>query len=63
MTVSPQAAPDKVEQVTIGFEAGVPVSVNGKQLSPFEIVDQLEQDRRPQRDRAHRHGREPLRRA
>ena len=31
MTVSPQQAPDKVENVTIGFEAGVPVSVNGKQ--------------------------------
>src|SRR5205823_3096381 len=25
MTVSPQKAPDKVEEVTIGFEAGVPV--------------------------------------
>ncbi len=41
MTVSPQQAPDKVEQVTIGFERGLPVSVNGKRLSPFEIVDQL----------------------
>ena len=41
MTVSPQKAPDKVEQVTIGFERGLPVSVNGKRLSPFDIVDQL----------------------
>ena len=32
MTVSPQQAPDKIENVTIGFEAGVPVSVNGKRL-------------------------------
>ncbi len=41
MTVSPQEAPDKVEQVTIGFKCGVPVSVNGQQLKPFEIVEQL----------------------
>ena len=41
MTVSPQDAPDKVEQVTIGFEHGVPVSVNGKSLGPAEIVEQL----------------------
>ncbi len=41
MTVSPQAAPDKVEQVTIGFESGMPVSVNGKSLSSIEIVEQL----------------------
>ncbi len=41
MTVSPQAAPDKVEQVTIGFERGVPVTVNGKQLGPFALVNQL----------------------
>src|SRR5919107_158029 len=30
MTVSPQEAPDKVEQVKIGFEHGLPLSVNGK---------------------------------
>ncbi len=41
MTVSPQKAPDKSEQVTIGFESGVPVSVNGKRLSAFQIVAQL----------------------
>ena len=41
MTVSPQEAPDKVENVTIGFESGVPVSVNGKSCSPLEIVLQL----------------------
>jgi len=41
MTVSPRQAPDAVESVTIGFEAGVPLSVNGQQLSPFEIVHQL----------------------
>jgi argininosuccinate synthase len=41
MTVSPQKAPDAVEKVTIGFEAGVPVSVNGKQAGAFEIVRTL----------------------
>ena len=41
MTVSPQEAPDKVEQITIGFERGVPVSVNGKSLGPAAIVEQL----------------------
>ncbi|TWT48251.1 argininosuccinate synthase [Botrimarina hoheduenensis] len=41
MTVSPQAAPDKTEQVTIGFEAGLPVSVNGKKLSSLAIVQKL----------------------
>ncbi|WP_442485227.1 argininosuccinate synthase [Aeoliella sp. SH292] len=38
MTVSPQDAPDKTEEVTIGFEAGIPVSVNGKKLSALEVV-------------------------
>jgi argininosuccinate synthase len=41
MTVSPQAAPDKVEAVTIGFEHGVPVSLNGKKLSALQMVEQL----------------------
>lgn len=41
MTVTPQKAPDKVEQVKIGFDKGVPVSVNGKALSPLQIVKTL----------------------
>lgn len=41
MTVSPQDAPDEVESITIGFEAGIPVSLNGKQLGAFEMVNQL----------------------
>jgi len=43
MTVSPQEAPDKVEAVTIGFDSGVPVAVDGKRLSAFEIVRTLNQ--------------------
>ncbi len=41
MTVSPQKAPDKIEKVKIGFEAGVPVSVGGERLSAFEVVSRL----------------------
>ncbi|MGC3969269.1 MAG: argininosuccinate synthase [Pirellulales bacterium] len=41
MTVSPQQAPDKVENVTLTFEQGVPVSVNGKKLSALAIVEEL----------------------
>src|SRR5687768_1516345 len=43
MTVSPQEAPDKVEQVTISFEAGLPLRINGKQLTPLAIVETLNQ--------------------
>jgi len=41
MGVSPQDAPDKVEPVTIGFESGVPVAVDGRRLGAFEVVSQL----------------------
>ncbi|HIQ22647.1 MAG TPA: argininosuccinate synthase [Planctomycetes bacterium] len=41
MTVSPQEAPDEVEEVTVGFQAGEPVSVNGRNLSAFGIVQAL----------------------
>jgi argininosuccinate synthase len=41
MTVSPQAAPDKVEKVTIGFEAGVPTRLNGKRRTAHEMVNEL----------------------
>lgn len=41
MTVSPQEAPDKEESVTINFESGVPVAVNGKALSPAALVEEL----------------------
>jgi argininosuccinate synthase len=41
MTVTPQKAPDKVEQVKITFDKGVPTSVNGKALSPLQVVKTL----------------------
>jgi argininosuccinate synthase len=39
--VAPSAAPDKPTRVEIGFEAGIPVSVNGKNLGPVELVEKL----------------------
>ena len=41
LTLSPQGAPDKEEEVTIGFEQGTPVSVNGVQLDPVSLVELL----------------------
>ena len=41
MTVSPQQAPDQVEAVTIAFESGAPVSVNGRRLNAYEVVAEL----------------------
>ncbi len=41
MTRSPQEAPDATETVTIGFEAGVPVSVAGQRLEPVQLVELL----------------------
>ncbi len=43
MSVSPQEAPDRTENVRIGFEAGVPVSVNGRRLDAFPLVTELNQ--------------------
>ncbi|HYA97239.1 MAG TPA: argininosuccinate synthase [Methylomirabilota bacterium] len=39
--VSPEKAPEKAEEVEIGFEAGSPVSVNGKALRPVELLNAL----------------------
>jgi argininosuccinate synthase len=41
LTRSPQEAPDREEQVTIGFEKGIPVSVNGMTLDPVSLVELL----------------------
>ena len=40
-TASADKAPNKPEIVTIGFEQGVPVSVNGKFLKPLELVEEM----------------------
>src|SRR3989337_2432756 len=41
LTVSPEAAPDKPAFVEISFEKGIPVAIDGKQLSPFRLLSQL----------------------
>ena len=41
MTVSPEQAPDKPEYVEIEFEAGEAVAVNGKKMSPAQLVHEL----------------------
>jgi argininosuccinate synthase len=38
MTVDPGNAPDEPEFITIGYEAGDPVSVNGVTLSPVDLL-------------------------
>ena len=39
--VSPQKAPDEAEYVTIGFEKGVPTSLDGKKMDAVELVEKL----------------------
>jgi argininosuccinate synthase len=38
---SPQQAPDRIEEVEIGFDKGVPVSVNGQTLEPVQLLELL----------------------
>lgn len=39
-TKSPQDAPDTPTEITFGFENGFPVTLNGKRLSPLEIISE-----------------------
>src|SRR6266481_5963402 len=41
LTRSPQESPDRDEQVTLGFEKGIPVSVNRMKLDPVSLVELL----------------------
>lgn len=41
LTRSPQDAPDREEQVEIGFERGIPVSVNGLNMDPVSLLEVL----------------------
>ncbi|MCH4024132.1 MAG: argininosuccinate synthase [Acetobacter sp.] len=40
-TISPEAAPDKVTEITIDFVAGDPVAINGVAMSPATLLAQL----------------------
>ena len=41
LTKSPQQAPDRAQRVRIGFESGVPVSVDGQRLDAVSLVEFL----------------------
>jgi argininosuccinate synthase len=41
LTTAPERAPDLPEYVTIEFEGGYPVAVNGEPLGPVEMVERL----------------------
>jgi argininosuccinate synthase len=41
LSVDPTDAPETPEKVTIGFEGGVPVEVNGLKLSPAVLIQKL----------------------
>ena len=40
-TTSPEKAPNKSSFVTINFERGDPVGINGKKLLPYKLLDKL----------------------
>ncbi len=40
-TTSPEKAPNTPEIVTLKFEAGVPVAVNGKSMKPLELIEEM----------------------
>ncbi|KAH7549738.1 hypothetical protein JRO89_XS13G0074600 [Xanthoceras sorbifolium] len=41
MSADPEDAPDKPEYIEIGIVSGIPVSVNGKELSPASLLAEL----------------------
>jgi argininosuccinate synthase len=40
-TVSPEKAPAKPEKITLTFARGVPVAINGKKLSGYDLINKL----------------------
>jgi len=43
LSVTPEKAPDKPTYIEIGFEQGVPVSINGEKLNPVDLIMKLNQ--------------------
>ncbi|MCC6148445.1 MAG: argininosuccinate synthase [Anaerolineaceae bacterium] len=41
MSVSPEEAPDKAEEIVLGFEQGCPVTLNGESFSPATLIAKL----------------------
>ena len=61
-TIDPEAAPDKATVITVDFERGDPVAIDGKKLSPAALLAQPQRARPGKRHRPARPRREPLRR-
>jgi argininosuccinate synthase len=40
-TVSPQKAPDRSEEVTVSFEAGTPVALDGERMKGIDLVQEM----------------------
>jgi len=40
-TVPPEKAPDEPEYITIGFQEGVPTSLNGEEMTPLKLVEKV----------------------
>ena len=40
-TISPEKAPNKASYITVGFKSGDPITVNGKKLSPGNLLQKL----------------------
>jgi len=41
LSVEPDQAPDRAEELTVGFAFGLPVSIDGKTFSPVVLVEEL----------------------
>jgi argininosuccinate synthase len=41
LSVSPEKAPDEGESLSLSFEKGIPTALNGKKMSPAEIIKEL----------------------
>ena len=41
LTVDPLDAPDEPQEIILAFEGGIPVSLDGQRLGPFEMVETL----------------------
>ena len=55
LSTTPEKAPDEGEYVTMTFEAGVPKSVNGKEMKVSEIITELNASRWKTWNRNHRY--------
>jgi argininosuccinate synthase len=42
-TTDADKAPDEAQEVIVGFEAGIPVSLDGKKMGPIELVETIDQ--------------------